>query len=63
MRSLHSSPSGPEAGLRWTARLLGAALVGLVLVMFIGEGGFNPLKLVAVEAVQMTVFLTACVGL
>ncbi len=61
--SLHSSPSGLGAALRWTARLLGAALVGLVLVIFVGEGGFNPLKLGAVEAIQMTLFLTTCVGL
>src|SRR6266545_605901 len=61
--SLHSSPSGQEAGLRWTVRLLGALLVGLVLVMFMGEGGFNPLKLRAVESVQMTLFVTTCIGL
>ena len=63
MSSLHLPPSILEAGLRWTARLLGALLVGLVLVMFIGEGGVNPLKLRAVEAIQMTLFLTTCVGL
>jgi hypothetical protein len=62
MSSLHSSPSGLEAGLRWTARLLGAALVGLVLVILIGEGGFNPLKLRLVEAIQMALFLTTCIG-
>jgi hypothetical protein len=38
-------------------------LVGFVLVILIGEGGFNPLKLRPVEAVQMTLFLTTCVGL
>jgi hypothetical protein len=62
MRSFHSSPSGLEVGLRWVARLLGAALVGLVLVIYIGAG-FNPLNLKAVEAVQKTFFLTACIGL
>jgi hypothetical protein len=63
MSSLHSSPSGLEAGLRWTARLLAGALVGLVLVMFIGEGGFAPLKLGPTEVVQMTFFLATCVGM
>jgi hypothetical protein len=63
MSSLYSSTSGLQAGLRWIARLLAALLVGLVLVVFIGEGGFNPLKLRAVEAVQMTLFLTSCIGL
>jgi len=62
MTSLHLSASGIEAGLRWTARLLAAALVGLVVVIFVGEG-FNPLKLKAVEAIQMTFFLTTCVGM
>lgn len=38
-------------------------MVGLVLVMFIGEGGFNPFKVRAVEAIQMTLFLTTCIGL
>jgi hypothetical protein len=60
--SLPSTPSGLEAGLRWTARLLGALLVVLVLVILIGEG-FNPLKLRPVEAIQMTLFLTTCIGL
>jgi hypothetical protein len=63
MNSLHLSSSGLEAGLRWTARLLGALLVCLVFVMFIGEGGLNPLKLRPVEAIQMTLFLSACIGL
>jgi hypothetical protein len=57
------SQSSLEAGLRWTARLLGAALLGLVLVIFIGEGGFNPLTLKSIEAIQVTLFLTTCIGL
>jgi len=63
MSSLRLSPSGLEAGLLWTARLLAAFLVGLVLVILIGEGGFNPFKLRQVEAIQMILFLTTCVGL
>lgn len=63
MSSLHVAPSRLEAGLRWTARLLAAVLVGLVLVIFIGEGSFNPLKLTPVEAILMALFVSACVGL
>jgi hypothetical protein len=37
-------------------------MVVLVLVILIGEG-FNPLKLRPVEAIQMTLFLTTCIGL
>jgi hypothetical protein len=48
-------------GLRWTARLRAAALVGLVLVVFVGEG-FNPLNLKPVESVQITFFFTTCAG-
>jgi hypothetical protein len=62
MRSLYSTPSALGSGLRWAARLLAAALVGLVLVILVGEG-FNPLNLKAVEAVQMTFFFTTCAGL
>jgi len=55
-----------EAGVRWTARVLTALLVGLVLVIFVGltlDGGFNPLKLKGVEATQMVFFWTACIGM
>jgi hypothetical protein len=62
MTSLHPSASRLEAGLRWTARLLAAALVALVLVIFVGEG-FNPLNLKPTETIQMTFFLTTCVGM
>ena len=51
-----------ESGLRWTARLLAAGLVGLVLLIYVGEG-FNPLNLTAMEALQHALFLAACVGL
>jgi hypothetical protein len=63
MRSLHLSTSGLEVGLRWTARLLAAALVGLVVVTFVGVGGFNPLRLSPVGAIQMTLLWTTCAGL
>jgi hypothetical protein len=57
------SPSLLELGLRWTARLLAAILVGLVVVIYIGEGGFNPLKLSTVEAVQHVFFFTTLAGM
>ncbi|HLN28130.1 MAG TPA: hypothetical protein VK395_10335 [Gemmataceae bacterium] len=63
MPFVHVSPSALKVGLRWTARLLGVVLVGLVLVIFVGEGGFNPFKLSPLEAIQMTLFLTTCFGL
>ena len=55
-----------EVGIRWTARVLTAFLLGLVLVMFVGltvDGGFDPLKLSEVEALQMIFFWTACIGM
>jgi hypothetical protein len=66
MRTLPAPLFGFEAGIRWTARLLSALLVGLVLVMFIGvtlDGGFHPLKLKGVEPIQMILFWTACIGM
>jgi hypothetical protein len=62
MRSLHASLFGLEVGLRWAARVLSAVLVGIVLVIFIGEG-FNPLRLKGLEPVQMALFWTACLGM
>jgi hypothetical protein len=37
--------------------------VGVVLVIFIGMGGFNPLNLTPVEAIQMFFFWTTCVAM
>jgi hypothetical protein len=57
---------GLEAGVRWTARVLTALLVGLVLVILAAatiDGGFHPLKLRGVEPIQMTFFWSACIGL
>jgi hypothetical protein len=48
--------------LRWIARIAGIALVGIVLLFFIGEG-FNPLRLTPHEALMMALFWTALVGL
>jgi hypothetical protein len=63
MLSLRLPGSVLEVGLRWTARLLAAALVSLVLVVFIGGCGFNPVQLRPVEALQMALFLATCMGM
>jgi hypothetical protein len=66
MTSLHLRLVGLEVCVRWTARVLTALLVGLVLVMFVGvtvDGGFHPLKLKGVEPIQMIFFWTACIGM
>src|SRR5262245_66298620 len=63
MRSLPFFPVVLGSGLRWMGMLFAAGLLGLVAVIFLGEGGFNPLRLTSVEAIQMTLFLTACSGL
>jgi hypothetical protein len=62
MNSLHLTLPVLESGLRWAARLLTIFLLGLVLVIFVGEG-FNPLNLSAIEAIQMTLFFTTCIGM
>jgi hypothetical protein len=48
--------------LRWTARLLGALLLLLVLSFFIVEGGPNPAKLSLLQAIQLAAELTALLG-
>lgn len=53
----------PINGFRWTARILGIAMVGLVFTYFVGTGGFNPLKLKARETALMIPFLVAVGGL
>jgi hypothetical protein len=62
MNSFHRTLPVLESGLRWAARLLTIFLLGLVLVIFAGEG-FNPFKLSAIEAIQMTLFFTTCIGM
>jgi hypothetical protein len=63
MKSLSVNLPSLHTGLHWIARLLAGFVVGLVLLFFFGTGGFNPLKLTAIEAVQMIFFLTTCIGL
>jgi hypothetical protein len=47
--------------LRWAARLVGLAVLGLYLAIFVGEG--FPRRLSAAESGQMALFLVACLGL
>jgi len=66
MRSLPVPLFRLETGVRWTARVLAALLVGLVLVFFVGltlDGGFHPIKLKGVEPLQMIFFWTATTGM
>ena len=62
MRSLSMPLIRLEVGVRWTGRALTALLVGVVIVIFIGEG-FNPLRLKGSEVLQMVLYWTACVGM
>ena len=49
--------------LHWTARVLSLAVLGLVLLFFIGEGGFNPVAMTVRESVLMVFFLLTGLGL
>lgn len=50
-------------GVRWLVRVLAIAVVGFVLVIYVGEGGFNPLRLTPGEAASMVLFWAAVIGL
>jgi hypothetical protein len=75
MKSLPVSLLGLEIGVRWTARVLSALLLGLVLVPmvvnciydvvhgFYEDGVPHSLKLVGVEPIQTPFFWTACIGM
>jgi hypothetical protein len=63
MKSIQSGSSALDVGLRWTARAVSVFLVGLVVAIFIGEGGFNPLTLTPSEAAQMVFFWSCCAGM
>jgi len=47
---------------RWTARLLGAGLLGLLLMFLIGEGPPNPARLSPAENAMMVSLLVALAG-
>ena len=63
MSSLHTPLFGLEIGIRWTARLLSAFFIGVVLLFLVGGGGLNPLQLSAREAVLMVFFFTIYIGM
>jgi hypothetical protein len=63
MGSLLARPVAWDMGIRWLARLLAALLVGIVVLFFVGTGGFNPWQLSTIEAVLMAFFAMACLGL
>jgi hypothetical protein len=48
--------------VRWTSRILGVLLVGLVLVFMIGQG-FNPLSLNSTEISLASALLVALTGM
>jgi hypothetical protein len=49
--------------LRWLANAAGLLMVIVFLMFFIGEGGFNPLRVTMKESLLMICFLVACGGL
>lgn len=63
MSSAHPREHRVLLAARWTARLLAAAIVVLVLSFMIGEGGFNPRLLSPLEALQMALFVSACLAM
>lgn len=40
--------------IRWTARIIGILLLGLFVLFFVGEVGFNPFRLSMIEFSLMT---------
>lgn len=49
--------------LRTVVRLASLLVVGLVVLIYVGEGGFNPFRLTGSEAALMTLFWIAIAGL
>ena len=57
-------PSDPVTrSVRWLARGLSVLAAGMVVLIFVGEGGFNPLRLTGSEAVLMVLCFTSWLGL
>jgi hypothetical protein len=63
MKSLPQALFPLEITVRWTARMLAVLLIGLVVVFWIGEGGFNRWMLSTIEAVLTACLLTTCFGM
>lgn len=53
----------PIPCIRWTARILGLVVTGLVLAFIVGTGGFNSLQLTGRDAALMLPFGIAIAGL
>jgi hypothetical protein len=49
--------------LFWIARIASVIVLAGVMVIFIGEGGFNLLKLTASEGLMITLIWLSCAGL
>lgn len=49
--------------LRWLTRAAAVLVIAMVLLVYVGEGGFNPFQLTWNEAVLMTAFWVAIAGL
>jgi hypothetical protein len=49
--------------VRWIARIISIIIILGVLAIYIGEGGFNPMKLTGSEAVMMVFFWVCVIGL
>jgi len=52
-----------QRAARWAARILSAGLVGLVGVIFVGEGGVNPLGLRPIEVVLLFLLFGCCIAM
>ncbi len=48
---------------RWMGRIGGILVLGGVVAIFVGEGGFDPLKLTLIEQIMKVIFLLSCTGL
>jgi hypothetical protein len=49
--------------ISWIARISGILLLGLFLLFFLGEGGFNPFHLTIIELLMTVCILIVLVGI
>ncbi len=52
-----------NVALRWTARISGAAIMAVVVLFFLGEGGFAAARPTPQEGVLLALFTASCLGL